>query len=383
MGPRHISRAGRVTNKPTGLVDKWLVFSVFMLTCLGCLMVASSSIVISEKQLGSPFYYFFRQTLYIGLGVLIALFIVRIPLEQWYRHSMFILMVAMLLLTLVLIPGIGRSVNGSYRWIGFGGAALQVSEFAKLAMILYIASYIQRYQADIRNKLSGFLKPLFVLGIVTLLLLKEPDFGAAVVITFTVLGLLFLAGVRLWQFFILMLIALGIAALLVVSSPYRLARLTSFMNPWANQFDGGYQLTQSLIAFGRGGVSGVGLGKSIQKLFYLPEAHTDFLLAVLGEELGLIGLVTVLVLYLILWARGIMIGRMAERKGLVFGSFLAYGISLWITIQAIINIGVNVGLLPTKGLTLPFMSSGGSSVLVSFIAITILFRVDYESRWDC
>lgn len=381
MGPRHVTKNGKVSNKPMALYDKWLFFAVLILVCIGSLMVASSSIVISEKYFGSPFYYFIKQIFYVGIGIISALFVVRIPVKQWLNNSILLLFIAIILLVLVLIPGIGRSVNGSYRWLGFGGFALQISEFAKLAVIVYIASFLDRHYTEVQTRLIGFFKPLIVMSVIVLLLLKEPDFGAAVVIMLTILGMLFLAGVKLWQFSVLLAGAVTSIAILAVSSPYRVARLTSFMNPWANQFDGGYQLTQSLIAFGRGGVTGVGLGESVQKLFYLPEAHTDFLLAVLGEELGLIGLLVVFVLYLIICVRGMMIGRFAEKNQQRFAGFLAYGLTLWISFQAIINIGVNIGLLPTKGLTLPFMSSGGSSILVCFVAVALLLRIDYEGRW--
>lgn len=382
MGPQHKTKQGKVSNKPMALYDKWLFFSVVLLLGIGSLMVASSSIVISEKYFNLPFYYFLKQAIYITLGIITAIFIVRQPIKQWLEMSKTLLLITMILLVLVLIPGIGRSVNGSYRWLGVAGIALQVSEFAKLSVIIYIASFLDRHYLEVQTQFSGFLKPLLVVGIIAALLLKEPDFGAAVVITLTVLSMLFLAGVKLWKFSILVVGAVCSIATLAISSPYRVARLTSFLDPWANQFDGGYQLTQSLIAFGRGGITGAGLGESVQKLFYLPEAHTDFLLAVLGEELGLVGLLAVFSLYLIICVRGMMIGRFAEKMGHRFAGFLAYGLTLWLTFQAIINIGVNIGLLPTKGLTLPFMSSGGSSIVVCFIAVALLLRIDYEDRWQ-
>ena len=315
MGPQHTTKSGKISNKPMALYDKWLFFSVVLLTGIGSLMVASSSIVISEKHFNLPFYYFIKQTIYIALGIICALLIIRRPMKQWFNLSKPLLLVSLILLILVLIPGLGRSVNGSSRWLGVAGIALQVSEFAKLAIILYIASFLDRHYEEVQTRLSGFFKPLLVLGLMAALLLKEPDFGAAVVIILTVLGMLFLAGVKLWQFALLLGAAFCSIAALAISSPYRVARLTSFMDPWANQFDGGYQLTQSLIAFGRGGLTGVGLGESVQKLFYLPEAHTDFLLAVLGEELGLVGLLIVFILYLIIFVRGMMIGRFAEKMG--------------------------------------------------------------------
>lgn len=382
MGPRHKTRSGKITAKPLGLYDKWLFFAVLLVLVLGLLMVASSSIVISEKHYGAPFYYFLKQLIYVVFGVGLSLGVVRIEIKHWSTFSIPLLFAAIAALVLVLIPGIGRSVNGSYRWIGAGPVALQVSEFVKLAVIAYMAGFLQRHLQDVRTTLSGFLRPLVILAIIAFLLLKEPDFGAVVVISFTVLGMLFLAQARLWQFLLLLLLAMFSFAILAVSSPYRLARLTSFLNPWANPFDGGYQLTQSLIAFGRGGIFGVGLGESIQKLFYLPEAHTDFLVAVLAEELGLIGVGLVVALYITISIRGMMIAKFAEQSGQMFAAFFAYGLTLWLGFQAVINIGVNLGLLPTKGLTLPLMSSGGSSMVVSLIAIALLLRIDYENRWQ-
>jgi cell division protein FtsW len=381
MGPQHLSLNGKVSSKPLGLYDRWLLLSVVCLVVIGLLMVTSSSIVISEKYFNYPLHYLFRQSIYLFLGIVCALFILRIEIQYWLKASGFLLLYVFFLLALVLIPGIGRSVNGSYRWIGLGPVRFQVSELAKLVMVIYMAGFLSRKHIEVRTKLSGFIKPLFILALITLLLLKEPDFGAAVVITLTVLGMMFLAGVRLWQFIALFVLAFSAIVTLAISSPYRLARLTSFLKPWENQFDGGYQLTQSLIAFGRGGVTGVGLGESIQKLFYLPEAHTDFLLAVLAEELGLLGVCGVIALYGVLCWRGLSIARLAEYQKQFFSAFLAYGLTLWLIIQAMINIGVNIGLLPTKGLTLPLMSFGGSSMLVSFVAIALLLRIDHESRW--
>lgn len=365
--------------KPVDSFDKWLLISVIGLATLGLMMVASSSIVISEKLYGQPFHFLFRQSIYLFLAFFLALKVIRIPITTWQELSGILLVFSLGLLVLVLIPGIGKVVNGSYRWIGVGPIQFQVSEFTKFAMVLYIASYISRKNLEIKT-VMGFIKPLVVVGLSCLLLLMEPDFGASVVIALTSLALLFLAGVRLSQFLILFLMVLILAGTLAVTSPYRLARLTSFLSPWANQFDGGYQLTQSLIAFGRGGIWGSGLGESVQKLFYLPEAHTDFLFAVLAEELGLVGISLVLLLYFTLVMRGFSIARRAEEANRLYHAYVAYGMTLWIGIQAFVNIGVNSGLLPTKGLTLPLMSSGGSSMLMTGVAIAVLFRVDYEYR---
>ncbi|HLB58161.1 MAG TPA: putative lipid II flippase FtsW, partial [Gammaproteobacteria bacterium] len=265
-------------------------------------------------------------------------------------------------------------------WIGFSIFRLQVSEFAKIAFILYLGSYLVRHQEEVRADIGGFIKPLILLGVIGVLLLLEPDFGAAVVIAVTAFAMLFLGGARLWQFILLLALAVMAFVFLAISSPYRMARLTTFLNPWAHQFNSGYQLTQSLIAFGRGGIFGVGLGSSIQKLFYLPEAHTDFLFAVLGEELGLVGMLSVLFLYLVLVVRILWIGRRAQLMGQPMAGYVAYGVGIWIGIQALVNMGVNAGLFPTKGLTLPLISYGGSSMLIMFVALAIVLRIDYETR---
>lgn len=360
--------------------DYLLIFYVLALLSFGLLMVTSASINVSDQQLHQPFYYFFRQVIYLLAGCCLGFVIMQIEIENWEHYSWFLLIAALLALTLVLIPGIGRSVNGSMRWIGMGGLGFQVSEFAKLAIIVYMAGYLWRHQREIKTQLSGFLKPMGILAVVSLLLLREPDFGALVVIVTTTLGLMFLAGMRLRHFIILLIsAAIGMSAL-AISAPYRLVRLTSFLNPWAHPFDSGYQLTQSLIAFGRGGWWGAGLGKSIQKLFYLPEAHTDFLFAVIAEELGLLGTMCVITLFLLLVLRVFAIGRRAQILGQHFSGFLAYGFAMWIAIQFIVSIGVNSGIFPTKGLTLPFMSYGGSSLLINCMMIALVLRIDYENR---
>ncbi len=359
-------------------VDINLLLAVCVLVGLGLVMVASSSIGIADKLTGDPFYYFNRQVVFTVAGVVCALMVYRIRLTHWENSSLGLLLFVLFLLTLVLIPGIGKTVNGSSRWLAIGPFSLQASEFAKLFMIIYLAGYMVRHGKAVRETFGGFLRPIVVLGIVCTLLLLEPDFGASVVLMATALGMLFLGGVRLFQFAGLLMLSLGAMAILAISSPYRMERLTAFLNPWADPFDSGFQLTQSLIAIGSGSWSGVGLGGSVQKLFYLPEAHTDFLFAVMAEELGLIGIVVVIGLYSIFFWRCFMIGRDAELKGLRFPAYLAYGIGIWLGLQAFINMGVNMGLLPTKGLTLPFMSSGGSSMLVACVAVGLLMRVYRE-----
>lgn len=362
------------------LYDKWFVFAVFCIIILGLLMMTSASIVVSDKQLHQPFYFLFKQLVFLTLGVLLGSVIIQIEISFWEKYGGYLLLFVMLMLALVLIPGIGHSVNGSARWIGFGPLGFQVSELAKFAVVIYIAGYLIRRNTEVQSQLSGFLKPMLILCTITVLLLREPDFGATVVVIITSLGMMFLAGMRLRHFAGLFILAVSALGFLAISAPYRLVRLTSFLNPWARPFDSGYQLTQSLIAFGRGGWFGVGLGNSVQKMFYLPEAHTDFLFAVIAEELGFLGMFIVMALFLLLSMRIFLIGREAQRLGRHFAGFLAYGFGLWIVIQFVVSIGVNSGLLPTKGLTLPFMSYGGSSGLVSCLVIAVLLRIDHENR---
>lgn len=361
-------------------IDPLLVGSVLALLALGLIMVTSASIGIAHRSLGNPFYYTFSQCIAICLGLICALFVCTIPIKTWYRLSAPMMICSLILLVLVLIPGIGRVVNGSARWLNFGLFTFQVSEFAKLTVVIYLSSYVLRHHVALKEKISGFIRPMLLLSIMGALLILEPDFGACVVIMTTALAMLFLAGVPLWQFIVLLLAVAGILGGVAISAPYRLERLTSFLDPWAKQFESGYQLTQALIAFGRGEWLGVGLGSSIQKLFYLPEAHTDFIFAVLAEELGLAGALMALGLYILFVWRGMMVGLSAEKRGDRFAAFVCYGISLWVGMQTLVNIGVNTGVLPTKGLTLPFLSYGRSSVLIICIAVGLLMRVDYENR---
>lgn len=295
-------------------------------------------------------------------------------------HRALSFITSLFMLFLVLVPGIGHKVNGSIRWIGFGPLTLQVSELAKFSVVLYLAGYLVRRENEIQSRLFGFIKPLALLAVVSFLLLLEPDFGATTVIMVTSLGMLFLARVKLSQFAVLFLIVASALILLALCSPYRLQRITTFLHPWENPFDSGYQLTQSLIAFGRGGFAGVGLGNSVQKLFYLPEAQTDFLFAVLGEETGLIGELIVIVLFVFLVGRALMIGKKAYYLDKSFEAYVAFGFGLWLGLQAMINIGVNSGLLPTKGLTLPLMSYGGNSLLINCVVLAILLRISHDCR---
>jgi len=304
----------------------------------------------------------------------------RIPLAIWRSVSGLLVVLALVLLVAVLIPGVGREINGSMRWLSLGFMNAQPSEFAKLATVLYMASYLDRRRIEVQSKWSGFMKPLFVLSLLAVLLLLEPDFGAVVVLMLSTLGLLFLGGVKAGQFILTAVVVVSSSVAILLSQPYRLKRLTGYWEPWneENVFGSGYQLTQSLIAFGRGEFTGVGLGNSIQKLFYLPEAHTDFVFAIWAEETGLLGCLVILGLFTFVFLRAMSLGRKAFDEEQFFAAYVAYGVALLIGFQAFINLGVNVGLLPTKGLTLPFISYGGSSLLACCIALGLLLRVHHE-----
>lgn len=381
LQPRHYTLRGKPTHKSVALYDKWLAGAVLGLVIIGLMMVASSSVMISTKYYHQPFHFLIRQSCYLFAGLIVAILLMRVDSALWERWSGSLLALCFFMLSIVLIPGIGHSVNGSRRWLALGPIGIQVSELAKLIMILYVSGYLVRQGESVRQHIFGFIKPMVILGFVAVLLLMEPDFGATVVIAGTVMAMLFLAGVKLRYYISLLCVVICSLAVLAISSPYRVARLTAFLNPWADQFNSGYQLTQSLIAFGRGGWFGVGLGDSIQKLFYLPEAHTDFLFAVLAEEWGMLGVLMVLALYTILVIRGFTIGHTAHTQNRFFAAFTAYGLTFWLGLQAAINMGVNSGLLPTKGLTLPMLSYGGASIMVNCIVIALLLRIDHENRW--
>jgi cell division protein FtsW len=360
--------------------DPWLLGAVVVLILLGLVMVASSSITLADRVYGEPLHYFWRQFAAVAIGALLMAGTMAVPLAWWQRCSAGFLLLAIALLTLVLVPGVGREVNGSMRWLSLGPINVQASEFAKLFIVVYIAGYLVRRRDDVAGTLSGFIRPIAVVTLIAGLLLLEPDFGAAAVIFATVLGMLFMGGVPLGRFFAWMVAAAAALLSLVLISPYRLQRLTSFLDPWDDPFNTGFQLSQALIAFGRGEWTGVGLGSSVQKLFYLPEAHTDFVFAVLAEELGLAGSATVILLYLFVVWRAFLIAHQAEQDGRLFAAHTGYGIGLIFGLQALINIGVNMGVLPTKGLTLPFLSYGSNSAIVSCLLIALLLRIEHEHR---
>ncbi len=352
---------------------------VLGIVLLGLVMVTSASVSIASQDTGQPFYYLERQLLLTLIGACCGALMFSVPTALLERAGVALLALAIGLLALVLIPGLGHAVNGSRRWLHLAGVNFQVSELSRVLVLVYLASYAVRRETQLRESLAGVLKPLGLLCGVSALLLLEPDFGAATVLFATGFALLFLAGARLRYVIATTAIAAGGFAVLAVSASYRLRRLTAFLDPWADPFNSGFQLTQSLIAIGRGQWLGVGLGDSVQKLFYLPEAHTDFLFAVLAEELGLLGVTLTLSLFLALIWRSFYIARLASQAGLKFPSLLAAGFGLWVGIQAFINVGVNMGVLPTKGLTLPLMSYGRSSLVVGLAWVGLVLRVYHEA----
>ena len=361
------------------IVDPLLMSAALGLLLIGLVMVTSASISIADRAMGSPFAYLERQLLFALVGACCGLVAFVIPSAVWQRLSMPLLLIGLGLLVLVLIPGLGHAVNGSRRWLRLGMLNFQASELARLLILIYLASYAVRHQEELRETFVGVLKPLALLVLAALLLLLEPDFGAASVLLVTGFAVLFIAGMP-WKYVLVVLGAGGLAlGAVAVSSAYRVQRLTTFLDPWADPFNSGFQLTQSLIAIGRGEWLGVGLGASVQKLFYLPEAHTDFVFAVMAEEFGLAGVVVVLCLFALLVVRVCRIAQRAAQAGEMFQAYLAAAFAIWVGLQAFINIGVNMGMLPTKGLTLPLMSYGRSSLMVTLAWLGIVLRIHHES----
>ncbi len=371
----------RSSGQPRRLaLDPWVIGTVAALLLIGLVMVASASIGIAEKETGQAFYYFKHQLFYVAAGLVAGLVGLAVPTRVWEKYSIYLLVGAFAMLVLVLIPGIGASVNGARRWVRLGIMNFQVSEAARVMLLTYIASFAVRRADELRGDFKGFLKPVGVLAAAAALLLLEPDFGAATVLMATGFAVLFLAGVRIHHLLVPVVAAAGAMGLLAVSSPYRLRRLIAFLNPWEDPFNSGFQLVQSLIAIGRGQWFGVGLGASVQKLFYLPESHTDFVFAVLAEEFGFAGVLAVIGLFGLLVYRAMKISREAAAAGLTFQSYLAAAIGIWLGLQSFVNIGVNMGLLPTKGLTLPLLSYGGSSMLVTLGWLGVLLRIHHETQ---
>lgn len=356
-------------------LDTVLLITSLALLLFGYVMVTSASLHLGDKLAGDSYYFPRHQLIHIALGLMAGVMAGSVKLETWRDISLQLFFAGLVLLVVVLIPGIGKVVNGSSRWINLLGLRIQVSEVFKLIAVVYMASFIDRHISVVRTSYQGMLRPFLLLGVAAFLLLKEPDFGATAVILSVALGMLFLAGASLWQFGALIAVFVGAGVALIMTAQYRLRRVLSFIDPWDDPLNSDFQLTQALIAFGRGEWSGVGLGSSIQKMFYLPEAHTDFLFSVIGEELGLVGTTSVILLFMVLVWRAFVIGQLAETSGTRFSAFLAYGIGVWFGLQAFINMGVNMGMLPTKGLTLPLMSYGGGSIMVMCAALALLFRV--------
>lgn len=374
-------RHGHVRGSREFPVDYWLLVPVLLLVSLGVVMVGSASIAVAESNGMASAHYLVRHLVYLSLGIFLATAARAVPIKLLEKMSRLMFPLAVLALLLVFIPGIGHTVNGSTRWIRIGPMQFQMVEAVKLMFIIYMAGYLVRKSERIRKVFLDTLKPLALAGSLTLLLLLQPDMGSAAVITTVTGGMVWLAGAAWRHIVVLGMLALpvfGYAAM----EPYRLRRIVSFLDPWQDPFDSGFQLTQALIAVGRGELFGVGLGASIQKLFYLPEAHTDFIFAVLAEEFGLIGVFFVLCLFMLLVSRIMAIGARAHREDRPFAGNIAFGIGLWLGLQALVSIGVNLGVLPTKGLTLPLISSGGSSVLMTFLALGIVFRIRYELDRD-
>jgi cell division protein FtsW len=365
-------------------IDHGVLWPALLLAALGLVMVYSASIAMAEAERYTGFrssYFLGRHALYLAVGFCAAAVLYRVPMWVWQKAAPWLFALGSLLLVAVLIPGIGREVNGSRRWIPFGLASFQPSELMKLFVVLYAADYTVRKAAFMDDFRKGFLPMFAVMTLTAALLLREPDFGALVVVTLIAMAILFLGGLN-WRLFAGLAALLALAfVVLIVSSPYRVQRIVGFMDPWSDAYGKGYQLSHSLIAFGRGEWLGVGLGASVEKLFYLPEAHTDFLLAVIAEELGFAGVAAVITLFLFLVHRAFAVGRQAASLERYYAALVAQGIGVWLAAQALINMGVNMGLLPTKGLTLPLLSFGGTGIVVNCIAVAILLRIDHENRY--
>ncbi|MCH9003996.1 MAG: putative lipid II flippase FtsW [Proteobacteria bacterium] len=363
-------------------IDPVLLTIVLALLMGGFVILASASISVSDNAMNNPFFYVQRQLLAAAIGGAAGFICLFIPMQVWRSLGPVMLLVGLLLLIIVLIPGVGHQVNGSTRWLQVGMMNLQVSEPARLCFLLWLAGYLVRRNKCLRTKFTGFLRPMVVLSAACILLLAEPDFGAAVILLATAMVMMFVAGARLRDFLVFFTTAVLVMAALAFVSPYRMQRLTGFLDPWADPFNSGFQLTQSLIAIGRGEWFGVGLGDSVQKLFYLPEAHTDFVFAVYAEEFGLAGSLVLIALFLALLWRVFKLAMRAANAERFFEAYIAIGLGSWLGTQAFINIGVNMGLLPTKGLTLPLISYGRSSLVITMICIALLLRIHHELAVD-
>ncbi|NUY56995.1 MULTISPECIES: cell division protein FtsW [Salinivibrio] len=366
------------TPSPGVLYDRQLVWTSLLLMVIGLVMVTSASLPVGLRLADAPFLFAKRHAFYLLVAMLAAVAVMYIPVKLWQRYSGYMLLISSILLLAVLV--VGRSVNGAVRWISIAGINIQPAEIAKLSLFVFLAGYLVRRHGEVREHFRGFAKPLAVLLLFAGLLLIQPDLGSVVVMFVTTVGMLFMAGAKLWQFIALLMTGLTLVAGLIIAEPYRVRRVTAFLDPWQDPFGSGYQLTQSLMAFGRGGWFGQGLGNSIQKLEYLPEAHTDFVFAVIAEELGLVGVSVILCLIFFLVFKALFIGKHCLAQNQLFGGFLAFGIGIWFAFQTLVNVGAAAGMLPTKGLTLPLISYGGSSLVIMAVAVALLLRIDHEYR---
>tara|TARA_X000000950_G_scaffold43214_1_gene48532 strand:+ start:635 stop:1780 length:1146 start_codon:yes stop_codon:yes gene_type:complete len=364
---------------PLGLPDIHFVLAACALACLGFLLVASSSIEVASDRFGQPLSFAVKHMIFLLIASITGVVAYLIPTRWWYNYATYFLFASIVLLGIILIPGIGLTVKGATRWLSLGIFNLQPSEIAKFTMMLFLASYLVRRLEEVRQKFSGFVKPMAVVGLIAVLLLMEPDYGTLLVLSCAVMGVLLLAGAPFTQYIVFGSALVSGLIVLAVIEPYRFERIETIFNPWADRYGAGYQITQALLAFGRGGLFGMGLGNSVQKLFYLPEAHTDFVFAILAEELGLIGaLFTVSVMTYMVW-RGLLIGRRAELGGRPFAAYLTYGLVLLIALQILINLAVNIGLAPTTGLTLPLLSYGGSSLVMTAVSLGVIARISADN----
>ncbi|MCF4174016.1 cell division protein FtsW [Vibrio sp. McD22-P3] len=364
---------------PDAFYDRQLVWLAFALMITGLVMVTSASFPISSRLTDQPFHFMFRHAIFLVLALGTSSIVLQVPTEKWFRYSTYLLALSIFLLVVVL--AVGKSVNGASRWIPLGLFNLQPAEVAKLSLFIFMSSYLVRKQDEVRQSFfGGFIKPIMVFTTFAILLLGQPDLGTVVVMLVTLFGMLFIAGAKLSQFIALLVAGVGAVIALILVEPYRVRRVTSFLDPWEDPFGSGYQLTQSLMAFGRGNLMGQGLGNSVQKLEYLPEAHTDFVFAVLAEELGFIGVLLVLMLVFALVIKALYIGKRAFEKKQLFGGYLSFAIGIWFAFQTLVNVGAAAGMVPTKGLTLPLISYGGSSLIIMSVAVSILLRIDHECR---
>ena len=368
-----------LTPKPSAqLYDVPLLYCMLMLIGVGFVMVTSASMPTADRLFGDIYHFTIRHGIFLALSFCLFWITTLVPMSWWKKAKPYLLLIGLVLLLVVLI--VGREVNGSTRWIPVGPFNIQASELAKLFFFSYIAGYLVRKREEVQENIKGFAKPIAVFAVYALLILLQPDLGTVVVMFVTTVGLLFLAGAKLWQFFALILTGVALVVGLIVLEPYRMARVVGFLEPWDDPFGKGYQLVQSLMAYSQGDWFGQGLGNSVQKLQYLPEAHTDFIFAVIAEELGFVGVLSILMVLGTLVFRALLIGQTALKNGKEYEGYLALAIGIWFAFQTMVNVGASAGILPTKGLTLPFISYGGSSLLMMTIATGILLRVDFETK---